>query len=161
VVAPQQLAQMAELMQAVVQSGTGTAADPGRPAAGKTGTSQDFRDAWFVGFTAELVTGVWVGNDDNSPMRKVTGGSLPARLWRNFMSKALEGSPVRPLPVPDLPTVQPKPQAVAVSTPAAQEPEPEEAGFFGRLFGADDAKAKRVKENKRTERFKQQRGKKS
>ncbi|MGH6933069.1 MAG: hypothetical protein ACREEE_11620, partial [Dongiaceae bacterium] len=71
-----------------------------RPAAGKTGTGQDFRDAWFIGFTAELVTGVWVGNDDNSPMKKVTGGSLPTQIWQGFMSEALQGEPIRPLPNP-------------------------------------------------------------
>jgi penicillin-binding protein 1A len=99
-VAPQQVGQMLDIMQAVVQSGSGKVAALGRPAAGKTGTSQGYRDAWFVGFTAELVTGVWVGNDDDTPMSRVTGGSLPTRLWKAFMSRALEGQPVRPLPVP-------------------------------------------------------------
>src|SRR5690606_4139636 len=74
------------------------AAQPGRAAAGKTGTSQDFRDAWFVGFTAELVTGVWFGNDDATPMNKVTGGSLPAQLWGRVMRRGLKGLPPRPLP---------------------------------------------------------------
>ena len=59
-----------------------------RPAAGKTGTTQDYRDAWFIGYTADLVAGVWFGNDDNTPMNKVTGGSLPAQTWRNFMLAA-------------------------------------------------------------------------
>ena len=67
-------AEMLDMMQAVVTSGTGQAASLDRPVAGKTGTSQDYRDAWFIGFTADLVTGVWVGNDDNTPMNKVTGG---------------------------------------------------------------------------------------
>jgi len=62
------------------------AALAGRPAAGKTGTSQDFRDAWFVGYTANLVTGVWFGNDDGKPTRKLTGGSLPAVAWRRSSS---------------------------------------------------------------------------
>ena len=65
---------MLDVMASVVDWGTGTAAKIGRPAAGKTGTSQDFRDAWFVGFTAQLVTGIWFGNDDNKAMDKVTGG---------------------------------------------------------------------------------------
>ncbi len=99
-VEPQHVADMLDLMTAVVERGTGGRARIGRPAAGKTGTGQDFRDAWFVGFTAELVTGVWVGNDDNSPMKKVVGGSLPAQLWHNFMAGALAGEPVRPLPLP-------------------------------------------------------------
>lgn len=98
VVSARQLAQMSNLMSAVVVWGTGKAAQPGRAAAGKTGTSQDFRDAWFVGYTAELVTGVWFGNDDGAPMDKVTGGALPARLWGQFMRRSLEGLPQRPLP---------------------------------------------------------------
>src|SRR3546814_5217549 len=77
VVSARHLAQMGNMMAAAVVWGTGKAAQPGRAAAGKTGTSQDFRDAWFIGFTAELVTGVWFGNDDSTPMNKVTGGSLP------------------------------------------------------------------------------------
>jgi penicillin-binding protein 1A len=85
------------MMAEVIESGTGRAARLERPAAGKTGTSQDFRDAWFVGFTAELVAGVWLGNDDSAPMKNVTGGGLPARLWRDFMANALKGVPARPL----------------------------------------------------------------
>jgi penicillin-binding protein 1A len=98
VVEPRQVDDMNNMMTAVVEWGTGKSAALGRPAAGKTGTSQDFRDAWFMGFTAELVTGVWVGNDDGKPMDKVTGGTLPALIWRSVMSKALEGTPPQPLP---------------------------------------------------------------
>ena len=92
------IAKMANMMSATVVWGTGKAAQPGRAAAGKTGTSQDFRDAWFVGYTAELVTGVWFGNDDGRPMNKVTGGSLPAQLWGRTMIRALGGLPQQPLP---------------------------------------------------------------
>jgi penicillin-binding protein 1A len=89
---------MTAMLYQVVQAGTGTAARLGdREAAGKTGTSQDYRDAWFVGFTADHVAGVWVGNDDNSPMRGVTGGLVPARLWRQVMLAAEAGLPARPL----------------------------------------------------------------
>ncbi|MDR6818105.1 1A family penicillin-binding protein [Neorhizobium sp. 2083] len=77
------------LLQLVVERGTGRDADPGTFAAGKTGTSQNNRDAWFVGFTEPLVVGVWVGNDDDTPMKGVTGGSLPARIWRNFIRAAM------------------------------------------------------------------------
>jgi penicillin-binding protein 1A len=98
VVEPDAVRRTNELLRAVVEWGTGKAANPARPAAGKTGTSQDFRDAWFIGYTGELVTGVWMGNDDSSPMKKVTGGSLPARLWRDFMIPALDGVAARPLP---------------------------------------------------------------
>jgi 1A family penicillin-binding protein len=77
------------LLQLVVERGTGREADPGAFAAGKTGTSQNNRDAWFVGFTEPLVAGVWVGNDDDTPMKGVTGGDLPAHIWRQFMREAL------------------------------------------------------------------------
>ncbi|CDN48593.1 Putative penicillin-binding protein pbpC/mrcB-like [Neorhizobium galegae bv. orientalis str. HAMBI 540] len=77
------------LLQLVVERGTGRDADPGTFAAGKTGTSQNNRDAWFVGFTERLVVGVWVGNDDDTPMKGVTGGSLPARIWRDFIRAAM------------------------------------------------------------------------
>ena len=96
-VQPREVAALQSMLSDVVSMGTGRAARLNRPAAGKTGTSQDFRDAWFVGFTAELVTGVWLGNDNSSPMKKVTGGSLPARLWKGFMTEALKGVPARRL----------------------------------------------------------------
>jgi penicillin-binding protein 1A len=76
------------LLQAVVQRGTGRAAALDGFSAGKTGTSQNFRDAWFIGFNDTLVTGVWVGNDDGSPTEHVTGGSLPAAIWKRFMTEA-------------------------------------------------------------------------
>ena len=80
---------MLDLLRAVVTSGTGRAANLGVPAFGKTGTSQDYRDAWFIGFAGDLVVGVWIGNDDNSPMRNVAGGGLPTQIWRGFMGYAL------------------------------------------------------------------------
>nr|WP_245292912.1 PBP1A family penicillin-binding protein [Pararhizobium arenae] len=82
-------ADLIALLQLVVERGTGRGADPGVFAAGKTGTSQNNRDAWFVGFTEPLVVGVWVGNDDEAPMKGVTGGAMPAHIWRNFMRQAL------------------------------------------------------------------------
>ncbi len=90
------------MLRQVIANGTGRAAWPGRRAAGKTGTSQDSRDAWFVGYSGDLVTGVWVGNDDFSPMKRVTGGGLPARLWRAFMVDALKSKapPRRAAPRP-------------------------------------------------------------
>ena len=91
---------MQSMLVAVVKTGTGRRARLDRPVAGKTGTSQGFRDAWFIGFTAELVTGIWLGNDDSSPMKKVSGGEIPAKMWRNFMEDALQGESVRRLPLP-------------------------------------------------------------
>lgn len=79
---------MVKMMQKVVTEGTGTRANFGRPAAGKTGTSQNFRDAWFIGFTPDYVAGVWVGNDDDKPMNQVTGGQVAAAIWRDYMVTA-------------------------------------------------------------------------
>ena len=79
---------MTEMMEQTIIDGTGKKAKINRPAAGKTGTSQSLRDAWFVGFTSNIVVGVWFGNDDDSPMEKITGGTAPAILWGEFMKKA-------------------------------------------------------------------------
>ena len=98
VMSPENLAAMTGLMTEVMATGTGKAARLAeRPAAGKTGTTQDFRDAWFVGFSADLVCGVWVGNDDNAPMKHAVGGGLPAHIFKGFMESAEAGLPVRPL----------------------------------------------------------------
>ncbi|MFN0265335.1 transglycosylase domain-containing protein [Tepidamorphus sp. 3E244] len=100
VLSEQTVGAMNYMMQMTVSDGTARRAilPDGRPAAGKTGTTQDFRDAWFVGYTADLVTGVWIGNDDRTPMKKVTGGNLPAMVWNEFMAGAHEGFPVAMLP---------------------------------------------------------------
>lgn len=79
---------MTQMMEETIKTGTGKKARLNRPAAGKTGTSQSLRDAWFVGFTSNIVVGVWFGNDDDSPMKKITGGTAPAVLWNDFMKKA-------------------------------------------------------------------------
>jgi penicillin-binding protein 1A len=99
VIEPRHVAMMNTMMQETLLSGTARKAEiPGWMAAGKTGTSQDFRDAWFIGYTANLVTGVWLGNDDNSPTRKATGGGLPVEVWTRFMRAAHQGVPVAGLP---------------------------------------------------------------
>jgi penicillin-binding protein 1A len=99
VIEPRNVAMMNTMMEETLISGTARKAEiPGWTAAGKTGTSQDFRDAWFIGYTANLVTGVWLGNDDNSPTKKATGGGLPVEVWTRFMKAALQGVPVAALP---------------------------------------------------------------
>ncbi|MXO47739.1 penicillin-binding protein [Erythrobacter vulgaris] len=111
-------ANMDRLLRAAIDSGTGSAARVSMPAFGKTGTTQDNRDAVFVGYAGDLVVGIWIGNDDNSPLQGVSGGGLPARIWRDFISQALGASaapsgpasttspdpegPVEPLDVPNL-----------------------------------------------------------
>ncbi len=109
-----------ELLGGVVKDGTGKAAQLAIPTYGKTGTSQDNRDALFIGFAGDLVVGVWIGNDDNTPLRGINGGGLPTRIWRDFMAQAVKGAaprapirktlpkpdpegPVEPLDLPELP----------------------------------------------------------
>lgn len=114
-------AMLLDLLGSPVTEGTGTAARLSIPAFGKTGTSQDNRDALFVGFAGDLVVGVWIGNDDNTPLRGINGGGLPARIWRDFMSQAVKGAapkaaprpapkpdpegPIEPLDLPELPDI--------------------------------------------------------
>jgi penicillin-binding protein 1A len=100
VIDPRNVAMMNTMMHETLVSGTARKAEiPGWIAAGKTGTSQDFRDAWFMGYTANLVTGVWLGNDDNSPTKKATGGGLPVEVWTRFMRAAHQNVPVATLPM--------------------------------------------------------------
>lgn len=84
---------MVDMLKGAVRYGTGQNANLPRPVAGKTGTTSDYKDAWFIGFTPQLVTATWVGNDDNKPMNKVTGGGIPALMWRAFMKEALKDVP--------------------------------------------------------------------
>jgi penicillin-binding protein 1A len=99
VIAPAYVGMMNSMLKQTLEQGTGKrAAVPGWPAAGKTGTSQDFRDAWFIGYTAVLTAGVWFGNDDGAPTKKASGSNLPAIAWRRFMTEALAGLAVADLP---------------------------------------------------------------
>jgi len=139
VISPEVVGMMNAMMQETVSGGTARKAAFDWPAAGKTGTSQKSRDAWFIGYTAKLTTGVWFGNDDDKPMKKVTGGALPVVAWHEFMAAAHKGLPIEPLPgdwrpsspvlidqnVPDTAiapdAADPIPQAAA-SPPAAANP---------------------------------------
>jgi penicillin-binding protein 1A len=99
VIDPAAAGAMNRMLSEAMRTGTGkSAALSSHPAAGKTGTSQQFRDAWFIGYTAQLVTGVWVGNDAARPMKKVTGGTIPAAIWKTFMETATAKDPVVALP---------------------------------------------------------------
>jgi penicillin-binding protein 1A len=125
---------MMPLLEAVVTEGTGKAArlaeSPGRRSAGKTGTTDEYRDAWFVGFTTDIVAGIWVGNDDNSPTDRVTGGDIPARIWHDFVSEAerILARPNIPAPAAGAPagsaTRGPATSGPAISGPAPSEPAP-------------------------------------
>ena len=100
VISPMAAEQLVYMMNQVIENGTGGRARlQGRPAAGKTGTTQAARDAWFIGFTAEYVAGVWMGYDDNTPLTGVTGGGLPAEIWRETMIRVHDGLPPRALPM--------------------------------------------------------------
>ncbi len=96
------VAYMVEMLKQVVKFGTGAASNIGRPSAGKTGTTDSYRDAWFVGFTPDIVTAVWVGNDNNTPTNKLTGGSLPAVIWRDFMKVITYNKPVMDFMYPEI-----------------------------------------------------------
>jgi len=115
--------QLIWMMEKVVSNGTGSRAKlPDRQAAGKTGTTQAARDAWFIGFTADYVAGVWMGYDDNTPLTDVTGGGLPAEIWREAMVRVHQGLPVHPLPMtePDAPRQVVQPQQPQQQAPQRQ-----------------------------------------
>ncbi|MGL4489483.1 MAG: transglycosylase domain-containing protein, partial [Rhizobiaceae bacterium] len=127
VLQPEVVGMMNAMLQKTLAEGTAQKARFEWPAGGKTGTSQSFRDAWFIGYTAHLTTGVWFGNDDNTPMNKVTGGSLPAIAWKEYMTKAHEGLPVAALPGtwdsgsrPDTSNLAPMAQGEALPDPVGE-----------------------------------------
>ncbi len=112
VITPEAAEQLIYMMNQVIDGGTGARAMlPDREAAGKTGTTQAARDAWFLGFTADYVAGVWMGYDDNKPLSGVTGGGLPAEIWREVMLRVHDGLPAQPLPM-IRPAAPPQVQAV-------------------------------------------------
>ncbi|KZM51251.1 transglycosylase domain-containing protein [Labrenzia sp. OB1] len=127
VVDRQMVGNMNLMLSETLLTGTGRKArlDSGRPAGGKTGTTQDFRDAWFIGYTGNLTTAVWFGNDNNSPTKKATGGGLPAGVWKEVMDVAHQGLPVADLPgVPNLPATVAVPQKPVPSRSVGSGSEP-------------------------------------
>jgi penicillin-binding protein 1A len=131
VIDPQCVAMMNQMLEETLLTGTARKAElPGWQAAGKTGTSQEWRDAWFIGYTGALVAGVWLGNDDSSPTKKVSGGNLPVEIWSRFMKAALQGVPPTGLPLgtgrnPDAPLLPP------LDLTGAQAPTPPSGGRGG------------------------------
>ncbi|HHS82673.1 MAG TPA: penicillin-binding protein, partial [Devosia sp.] len=118
VVAPEHVAMMNDMLSTAIQIGTGKRARlDGWDVAGKTGTTQSNRDAVFVGYSANLITGVWLGNDDNSPMQGVGGGSYPAEIWSTFMTRAHQGL---------TPTDLPGRNGVTIMNPAGTPPGPQQ-----------------------------------
>jgi penicillin-binding protein 1A len=156
VVEPRHVGMMNAMMRETLHIGTAQKASlPGWQAAGKTGTSQDYRDAWFIGFTAHLVTGVWLGNDDSSSTKKATGGGMPVEIWSKVMKAAHQGVAVAALPGTPAPSfasalpsfnlppfssapAQPQPPAAAPN-PQSGRPQPIDRGmdgwFLDRIFG--------------------------
>jgi penicillin-binding protein 1A len=136
VISPANLAQMTGLFVESVTTGTGRSARLAeRPTAGKTGTTQDYRDAWFVGFTADLVCGVWIGNDDNAPMKRATGGGLPARIFHNFMEAAEAGLPAKPL-AGDIAVAASEPAPTPATPPPAPTHKSDDLeSLINKLFG--------------------------
>lgn len=96
---------LTDMLEDVITKGTGKAANINRPAAGKTGTTDNYQDAWFAGYTPDLVTVVWMGCDDNDVMPGITGGTTPAKIWQNFMKTALASIPAKTLMVQILPLI--------------------------------------------------------
>ncbi len=150
VIRPEVAVTMNSMLRETLVTGTARKADfPGWEAAGKTGTSQDFRDAWFIGYTSHLVTGVWLGNDDSSPTKRASGSNLPVEVWSRFMKAAHENVPPTPLiggpfqgqrEVPMAsgdPRLQPVrgPQQPRSSDNAWVPPPPNQKGLLERLFG--------------------------
>ncbi len=123
VISPQVAVDMIKMMNSVVENGTGKRAQlDGIPTAGKTGTTNSWRDAWFVGYTGNFVGAVWMGNDDYSPTKRMTGGTLPAMTWHNIMAYAHQGIELRQLP--GLPAPTHAPAVTDVSFKGSEEPHP-------------------------------------
>ena len=148
VMSAERVGMMNRMMQQTLATGTGRKASLGeRPAGGKTGTSQDFRDAWFIGYTTYYTAGVWLGNDDNKPTKRATGGNLPARIWARVMRAANSELAIVDLPGnyrPTLPdataSVKLPPANVPRQVPNRGEgdvllPDPDKPGLLERLFG--------------------------
>ena len=133
VIDPNAVGMMNAMMHETFVIGTAKKGDiPGWDLAGKTGTSQDFRDAWFVGYSGSLVTGVWLGNDDGEPTKKASGGNLPVEIWKTYMTQALKGQ--NPVPLPGMNRWRKAPETTA-AVASAGGPE----GLLGQIFAPPQA----------------------
>ena len=160
-IANRDLGSMNSMMRAVVTEGTGKKAQiSGFDVGGKTGTSQDYRDAWFVGYSSYLVGGVWIGNDDNSATKNVTGGSVPAAIWKDVMDVAHAN--LSPAPLPGYFEEQPESQDPYLMSQDDSmengqdgfgefETPKRKKGFFERLFGSSDEPRERKKKKRRAD----------
>jgi penicillin-binding protein 1A len=119
---------MNAMLAGVMKSGTGKAANFKRPLGGKTGTSQNFRDAWFIGYSADLVAGVWMGNDNHSAMKNISGSGIPAQIWRQFMIDSHVSTPIRSL----LGVGKQLPKKARLQGPPTKD---KEEGFWDKLIG--------------------------
>ena len=126
VIANPPLGDLNRMLRTVIVAGTGArAAIAGYDLAGKTGTTSDYKDAWFAGFTGGFTTVVWMGRDDAAPMGRITGGGPPAELWRGFMAGALQRASARPIPAGAPPPPPPAPVPPADPAPIAGAPSPD------------------------------------
>jgi penicillin-binding protein 1A len=131
VIDPNAVGMMNAMMHETFVIGTAKKGDiPGWDLAGKTGTSQDFRDAWFIGYSGTLVTGIWLGNDDGEPTKKASGGNLPVEIWKTYMTTALKGQ--SPVPLPGMNRWRKAPETTASTAPA---PPTGLGGILGQLVG--------------------------
>jgi penicillin-binding protein 1A len=134
VIEPGAVAMMNTMLRETLLTGTARKAEmPGWEAAGKTGTTQEFRDAWFVGYTGQLVAGVWLGNDDGTPGKRLTGSTLPVEIWSRFMKVALQNT--QPVPLPGVGGAVVAGRTGARTSDSGWTPPPPERGLLGRLFG--------------------------
>jgi penicillin-binding protein 1A len=136
------------MLNKVVESGTGTAAKiPGQTVAGKTGTTNAYKDAWFIGYTGSMVASIWMGNDNNASSNRLTGGNLPAQTWKLVMEPALKTQPTKTIPgltpaaQPKQPAQKPVARPVPVPEPVApkqfEPPVVRERNFFERLLNIE------------------------
>ncbi|GJE26750.1 transglycosylase domain-containing protein [Methylobacterium organophilum] len=145
VIDPNAVGMMNAMMHDVFTIGTARKGDiPGWELAGKTGTSQDYRDAWFIGYSGSLVTGIWLGNDDGEPTKKASGGNLPVEIWKTYMTVALRGE--KPVPLPGLNRWRARPESPVAARDGASP-----GGLIGTLLGEPEQTASAPRPSARVE----------